>query len=96
MHGVRFGLRQQLLVDLESFSIPDFTAELERMAIPYQVDNNTYPNIVSSYPAAEAFIRDSWLSEEIYKDVLNSFNYEPAIKVNICDRDQSFTPMDEG
>ena len=93
MHGVRFGLRQQLLVDLESFSIPDFTAELDKLAIAYQVDTNTYPNIVSSYPAADAFIRDSWLSEDVYKEVLGSFDYEPAIKVNICDRDQSFTPM---
>jgi len=93
VHGVRFGLRQQLLVDLESFSISDFTAELDKLAIPYQVDNNAYPNIVSSYPAANAFIRDSWLSEALYKEVLDSFKYEPAIKVNICDRDQSFTPM---
>jgi hypothetical protein len=93
VHGVRFGLRQQLLVDLESFSIPDFTAELEKLDIAYQVDKNTYPNIVSSYPAADSFIRDSWLSEEVYKNVLGSFDYEPAIKVNICDSNQSFTPM---
>ena len=94
MHGVRFGLRQQLLVDLESFSIPDFTAELDKLAIAYQVDANTYPNIVSSYPAADAFIRDSWLSEDVYKEVLGSFDYEPAIKVNIlATGTRAFTPM---
>ncbi len=93
VHGVRFGLRQQLMIDLESFSIPDFTAEMENLAIPYQVDKNTYPNIVSSFPAADAFIRESWLSEDVYKEVLGSFDYEPTIKVNICDSDQSFTPM---
>ncbi len=90
---VRFGLRQQLLVDLETYSIPDFTAELEKLNITYEVNSSQFPNIISSYPAEDIFIRNTWLSEGVYKDIFDSIDYTPTLKVNICDSNQSFTPM---
>ena len=90
---VRFSLRQQLLVDLESYSIPVFTEELEKLNIPYDIDTSKSPNIISSYPAEEVFIRNTWLSEGVYKDIFDAIDYTPALKVNICDSNQSFTPM---
>lgn len=90
---VRFSLRQQLLVDLESYSIPVFTEELEKLNIPYDIDSSKSPNIISSYPAEEVFIRNTWLSEGVYKDIFDAIDYTPALKVNICDSNQSFTPM---
>ncbi len=90
---VRFGLRQQLLVDLESYSIADFSAELEKLNIPYEIDSSKFPNIISSYPAEDIFIRSTWLSEGVYKDIFDSIDYTPTLKVNICDSNQSFTPM---
>lgn len=90
---VRFGLRQQLLIDLESYSIAEFTEELEKINIPYEVETCNFPNIISSYPAQDIFLNNSWLNEQLYKDILSSINYTPAIKVNICDSNQSFTPM---
>lgn len=50
---VRFGLRQQLLIDMESYSVDDFTVELDTLQIPYEVNSSNYPNICSSYPAEE-------------------------------------------
>jgi len=90
---VRFGLRQQLLVDMEDYSIPEFTAELEKLNIPHEVNSNNFPNIISSYPAEEVFIRNTWLSEGVYKDIFDTIDYTPTLKVNICDSNQSFTPM---
>ena len=90
---VRFGLRQQLLVDLESYSIPDFTEELEKLNIPFEINSSKFPNIISSYPAEDVFIRNTWLSEGVYKDIFDSIDYTPTLKVNICDCNQSFTPM---
>ena len=91
--NVRFGLRQQLLVDMESYSIPIFTEDLEKLNIPFEIDNNQFPNIISSYPAEDIFIRNTWLSEGVYKDIFDSIDYTPALKINICDSNQSFTPM---
>jgi rubredoxin len=90
---VRFGLRQQLLVDMENYSIPDFTEELEKLNIPYEINSSKFPNIISSYPAEDIFIRNTWLSEGVYKDVFDSIDYTPTFKINICDSNQSFTPM---
>jgi rubredoxin len=91
--NVRFGLRQQLLIDMESYSIPEFTVELEKLHIPYETDASNYPNIISSYPAEDIFIRNTWLSEGVYKDIFDAIDYTPTLKVNICDSNQSFTPM---
>jgi rubredoxin len=90
---VRFGLRQQLLIDMEAYKVPLFAKEMEKLNIAYEVDTSCYPNIISSYPAADIFIRNTWLSEGVYKDILESIAYQPTVKVNICDSNQSFTPL---
>ncbi len=91
--NVRFGLRQQLLVDMEPYSVPVFTKEMDKLNIQYEVDTAHYPNIISSYPAEDVFIRNTWLSEGVHKDILESIDYNPTVKVNICDSNQSFTPL---
>lgn len=90
---VRFGLRQQLLIDLENYSIPVFTEKLERNNIAYEIDSSQFPNIISSLPAEEIFIRDTWLTEPVYKGIFDAIDYLPTLKINICDCNQSFTPM---
>jgi len=90
---VRFGLRQQLLLDTTTYNIDIFTGELDKLQISYEVDTNNFPNIISSYPAEEIFIHKTWLTEGVYKDILDDIDFKPSVKVNICDSDQSFTPM---
>src|SRR5205823_14572711 len=90
---VRFGLRQQLLFDVRIEELNNLTAELENLGVNFELGNEQYPNIVSSYPAEEIFIRDTWLTENIYKQIFQSFSYKPHIKINISDSNQSFTPM---
>lgn len=90
---VRFGLRQQLLVDVANYNLATFTGELDKIGVNYEVDKNAAPNIISSYPAEEIFIRGSWLTGGIYKDILDDIDFKPKVKVNICDSNQSFTPM---
>jgi len=90
---VRFGLRQQLLIDTTSQNISILTTELDKMEIAYQISGDIYPNIISSYPAEGIFIRNSWLSEGVYRDIFDTIDFMPRVKVNICDKNQSFTPM---
>ena len=90
---VRFGLRQQLLFDFATEKADEITAELDSLGVSYNLRNEEYPNIVSSYPAEEVFINNTWLTENIYKEIFDSFSFRPRLKVNICDREQSFTPM---
>jgi rubredoxin len=90
---VRFGLRQQLLIDIEAYKIQAFTLELDALGINYEVNSCNYPNIISSYPAEEIFIRNTWLTEDVYKDILDAIDFKPSVKVNLCNSNQSFTPM---
>jgi len=90
---VRFGLRQQLLFDVELEELNTITGELNMLAIAYEINNEEYPNVVSSYPAEEIFIIDTWLTTPIYKDVFDQIDYSPRLKINISDSNQSFTPL---
>jgi len=90
---VRFGLRQQLLIDTTSENLSILTSELDKMEITYQTSGDSYPNIISSYPAEGIFIRNSWLGEGVYRDIFDTIDFRPTVKVNICDKNQSFTPM---
>lgn len=93
---VRFGLRQQLLVDISNKEYENVMAALTDGGFDYEVNSDSYPNICSSYPAAEIFIKETWLREGVYKDVFDMFDYKPTLKVNIADSNQTFTPFFTG
>lgn len=90
---VRFGLRQQLLIEVSMEELQTLCDEIESLGISYEIDKDEFPNVVSSYPAEEVFITQTWLSEGVYKDILDLMDYKPRLKINISDSNQSFTPM---
>lgn len=90
---VSFGLRQQLLIDVSIDTAHLLTSELQQLDILYETDINEFPNVMSSYPAEEVFIHKTWLSEGVYKDILDGINYRPRLKINMSDSNQTFTPM---
>ena len=98
---VSFGARQQLLIWVKAETVRgsgllEFTSKLQELAIDFEVDAENYPNIISSYCAEEVFPTGAWLSEGIYRDIFDGFNYLPKLKVNISDSHQSFTPFFTG
>ena len=90
---VRFGLRQQLLFDVAIEEMKNITKELDGLGINYEINKDEFPNIVSSYPAEEVFITNTWLSEGVYKDIFDLIDHQPRLKINISDSNQSFTPL---
>lgn len=93
---VRFGLRQQLRMDVPLTFYKAFSETCEEEGISVYKTDEALPNIVSSYPAADIFTTESWLREGVYKDVFDSFHYTPQLKINICDSRQSFVPFYTG
>lgn len=75
---VRFGLRQQLLFDVEIEEIQNITTALDTLGISFELNKEEFPNIISSYPAEQIFISNSWLTENVYKEILESINYAPV------------------
>ncbi len=90
---VSFGLRQQLLVEVPADDCVELASELKKLDIDHEVSDDKFPNIISSYPAEEVFITKTWLSEGVYKDIFDSFDFKPVFKVNVSDSNQSFTPL---
>lgn len=91
--GVSFGLRQQLFIEVRKEKYKSLISQLKLLGTSYETDSDNHPNIVSSYPAEEVFITKTWLSEGVYKDIFDLIDYEPELKINISDSNQSFTPM---
>jgi rubredoxin len=91
--SVRFGLRQQLLFEVVAAEIINITHELQLLGCSFEINRDDFPNIMSSYPAEEIFINNTWLSEGVYKDILDMMDYKPRLKINVSDSSQSFTPM---
>lgn len=90
---VRFGLRQQLLVDTDRVGADIIKRELDQLNINHEYNGDVYPNVVSSYPAEEVFITNTWLSEGVYKDIFDLMDHQPRLKINVSDSNQSFTPL---
>src|SRR5687767_3230398 len=93
---VRFGLRQQLLADVPEKKYKEFVKVLSEKNISFEQKKEDFPNIVSSYAGAGIFLHDTWLSEGVYKDIFDLFDYRPQLKVIVCDQNQTLTPFFTG
>ena len=93
---VRFGLRQQLILDVPGNHFAKFEAECKLRLISFYRKKETPPNIVSSYAATGIFSHENWLREGVYKDLFDLFDYTPSLKINICDHSQSLVPFFTG
>jgi rubredoxin len=94
--NVRFGLRQQLILEIPVKQFAAFSNACASKNIQFAKKKEAFPNIVSSYPAVDIFSSDTWVREGVYKDIFNLFDYTPAIKVNITDSNQNFVPFFTG
>jgi rubredoxin len=97
--GVRFmypGNRQNLYFRIGRTADPgDVRRSLERIGIPMETSAAGRPNIVSSYPALELFAPPSWLNEGIIRDVLDAFDFQPSLRINVVDMHEGLTiPFD--
>lgn len=93
---IRFGLRQQLILDVPSKQADAFIDACAAKNIQCSRKKEAHPNIVSSYPSVDIFTPDTWVREGVYKDIFNSFDYTPKVKINITDSSQSYVPFFTG
>lgn len=93
---VRFGLRQQLRMEMPGKFYKVFMQSCAEKRMVVYKNEEAPPNIMSSYPGVDIFTTDSWMREGVYKDIFDSFRYTPQLKVNICDSQQTFVPFFTG
>jgi rubredoxin len=105
---VSFGARQQLLMTVHKREKAFFERKMSEIHVKFETENDQFPNILSSYSTAEIFasttneglsgsaLKQAWLSEGAYLDILSTFDYRPKLKINICDSGQSHAPFFTG
>jgi rubredoxin len=93
---MQFGNRQQLFCKVADQYAGDFLRELEKAGIFFETGEEMFPNIISSYVAEDVFGKSQWVSEGLYKDILDGFDFRPRLKINLVDSHQSFIPFFTG
>jgi rubredoxin len=90
------GSRQELYLQVPQNSIEIAEAELRRLAITYAQVGDSAENIVTSFAALEILPTTAWLLGDTYLDILDSFTYQPKLKINIVDPLQNLVPLFTG
>lgn len=93
---IQMSVRQQMYISLPGSRLGDFIRALDEASIFYEVDLDEYPNIVSSIVTDEIFNQPQWLTEGIYNDLLDSFDFRPQLKINLVDSTQTLIPFFTG
>ncbi len=93
---VHFGSRQDILFLVAQKQMPEVSAAFDVLNVSYIIHGRKESqdqNIVSSYVSSDITSSTPWLSSGNYLNVLEHFNYQPKIRVNIADPKQSLVPF---
>ena len=94
--AIRIGNRQQLFFCIDAANLEDMEMDMLRAGIDYEINEDEFPNIISSYVTDAIFNSESWIKEGVYKDIFDLFNFTPRLKINLVDRNQAFVPFFSG
>jgi rubredoxin len=93
---IRFGNRQQLYFEVDAEQLEDLEFDMLGAGIDHEINSDQFPNITSSYIADGIFNQENWLKEGVYKDIFDLFDYQPELKINLVDSNQTFAPFFTG
>lgn len=93
---IRIGNRQQLFFCIDADHLEDLEMDMLRAEISYEINEDEFPNIISSYVTDAIFNTESWIKEGVYKDIFDLFNFKPELKINLVDQHQTFVPFFSG
>lgn len=100
---IMFGSRQDILFPAADADEREIRACLDSTDMEYHMTDSRQlkeafqkENIVSSYVAVNVTDNTWWLKEDVYHYILDSFDYQPTLKVNIIDPIQSLVPLFTG
>lgn len=93
---IQMSNRQHMYLPVAGARLNDLTLFLKEGNIFYETDLDEHPNMVSSYFTNELFNGLNWLTEDVYADVLDSFDFRPELKINIVDHTQILVPFFTG
>ncbi|WP_254161891.1 rubredoxin [Chryseosolibacter histidini] len=95
---VLFGSRQDIMFPSHGANESELSDAFKAIHIEYELgsDQSVFQNIVSSYVAVNVVETTSWVKEDTYNVLIDSFDYKPKLKINIVDPLQSLVPLFTG
>jgi rubredoxin len=95
---VLFGSRQDIMFPPSQANEQMLDQLFRKIKIDFELgsDSSVFQNIVSSYVAVNITETTSWVKEDTYHFVIDNFEYNPKIKINIVDPLQTIVPLFTG
>jgi hypothetical protein len=93
---LHFGSRQDMLfpvVKNQLSSLKDIFKSLHTEYTIFNHKESDAQNIVSSYVASDMIGATSWVTSSTYLNLLENFNKQPTLRINITDPKQSLVPL---
>jgi rubredoxin len=93
---LQLGIRQEIRFTIEQKNINQFNVRMKLLSMNYSVGVHESYNIISSSLVKDILKTKVWLTEGEYRDILESFDFQPHIAINIVDSDQYIIPLFTG
>jgi rubredoxin len=90
--SIGLGSRQELYLGADDSQLEGVIGRLEKANLRYDTGQQHYQNIVTSFTALDICSSTPWLLTDSYLEVLDKFDYQPRLKVNITDPLQGLVP----
>jgi len=94
--NIQLGNRQNIYFKIPIDYLEPIKFDFIHSNIPFEIDSDQYPNIMSSYIAQNIFTSDNWLKEGVYKYIFELIDFQPRFKINLIDSSQTFIPYFTG
>jgi rubredoxin len=92
---ILFGSRQDIMFPSNGSDERKLNEAFREIGIDYELgsDQSICQNIITSYVSVNVVETTSWVKEDTYNVLIDSFDYNPKLKVNIVDPLQSIVPL---
>lgn len=92
---IHMGSRQDILFPIIE-NTETLSSTLNSLPTAYDIGKGDFQNIVTSYAALDVMPTSHWLASHTYHYILDTFDYNPKLKINIIDPVQSLVPLFTG
>ncbi|MEX0883032.1 MAG: rubredoxin [Cyclobacteriaceae bacterium] len=93
---IHLGSRQDILFPVKNKNANILEKTFSSINTLFDTDGEAFHNIVSSYPSLDVMPTTHWLASHTYHYILDTFDYQPKLKINITDPVQSLVPLFTG
>jgi rubredoxin len=93
---LQLGIRQEIRFVIEQDQIEPFKTRMQLLSLNYSIGLHESYNIICSALIKDILKTKVWLTEGEYRDILESFDFQPRIAINIVDPEQHAIPLFTG